>query len=125
MKLIQRIGYYLVGFSLGLVVLAFFFNGKKTSCSYGPEARVLKNINLKTLAYSTTALRTMEQEHIDTVTVKEILLKGDINFNNDKSDSRKKPCGTYYIEEDFKDKTIALLVENCDSTATLLDLYIE
>ncbi len=39
MKLIQRIGYYLGGFSIGLVILAFFLNGKKTSCSYGPDAR--------------------------------------------------------------------------------------
>ena len=49
MTLIQRIGYYLGGFSIGLVILAFFLNGKKTSCSYGPDSRVLKNINSKKL----------------------------------------------------------------------------
>ena len=52
MRLIQRLGYYLGGFSLGLIILAFFLSGKKTSCAYGPNARVLKNINTKKLVYS-------------------------------------------------------------------------
>lgn len=125
MKLIQRIGYYLGGFSLGLILLAFFLNGKKASCSYGPDARVLKNINSKLLIYSNEVLNTMAQKNIDTTIIKRVLFKGDINFNSDKSNPRKEPCGTYYIEDEFDKKEIALLVENCDSTATLLNLYIK
>jgi hypothetical protein len=123
MNLIQRIGYYLGGFSLGLIILAFFLNGKKTSCSYGPDARVLKNINSKKLIYSDAVLSVMDQQKIDTNTIKYVLLKGDINFNSDKSDPRKTPCGIYCIEDDYDDKEIALIVENCDSTATLLNLF--
>ncbi len=48
MRLLHRIGYYLGGFSIGLIILAFFLSGKKTTCAYFPEARVLKNINTKT-----------------------------------------------------------------------------
>lgn len=125
MKLIQRIGYYLGGFSLGLILLAFFLNGKKASCSYGPDARVLKNINSKSLIYSDEVLTTMGQKNIDTTIIKRVLFKGDINFNNDKSNPRKVPCGIYCIEDDYNDKEIALIVENCDSTATLLNLYIK
>tara|TARA_B110000003_G_C16391301_1_gene434496 strand:- start:78 stop:332 length:255 start_codon:yes stop_codon:yes gene_type:complete len=40
MSLFYRIGYYLVGFSVGLIFLAFVFNGKKTSCNYSPSSRV-------------------------------------------------------------------------------------
>lgn len=125
MNLIQRTGYYIGGFSVGLILLAFFLNGKKASCSYGPDARVLKNISTKKLAYSDAVLLTMSQKNIDTLAIKHLLLKGDIDFSNDQSDPRKKPCGIFYIEDDFKEKSIALVVENCDSIATLLNLYIE
>lgn len=110
MKLIQRIGYYLGGFSLGLIILAFFLNGKKVSCDYGPEARVLKNINTKTLKYNKALL-------IDTAAVLHILKKGSVNFSE--SNTRQKPCGIYIIEGQYNQKEITLTVENCDSIATI------
>lgn len=122
MKLIQRIGYYLGGFSIGLVILAFFLNGKKTSCSYGPDARVLKNINLKTLYYSQNISDLFENKIVDTVDIKYILKKGDINFS--KSNPRQKPCGVYIVEGMRNDEEVSLTVENCDSTATILNLKI-
>ena len=44
MKILYRFGYYLAGLSIGLVFLAFIFNGKKTSCNYSPSARVKNNL---------------------------------------------------------------------------------
>ncbi len=123
MKLIQRIGYYLGGFSLGLIILAFFLNGKKTSCSYGPDARVLKNINSKKLIYSDYALSQLHNTKIDTLAVNYILKKGDINFSD--SNTRQEPCGVYSIEGSFKDTDIILSVENCDSIATIKSLKVE
>ena len=64
MKLIQRIGYYLGGFSLGLIILAFFFSKKKTSCSYGPEARVIKNINSKKILFSNDFKNDMYSQNV-------------------------------------------------------------
>ena len=78
MKLIQRIGYYLIGFSIGLIILAFFFNKKNTSCSYGPNARVLKNINSKKIIYSNISREEMVTNNIDTIDVNYILKKGDL-----------------------------------------------
>ena len=52
MKLVYRFGFFFGGFSIGLVFLMFFLSGKKTSCAYGPDARVLKNIQLKRIQYS-------------------------------------------------------------------------
>ena len=80
MKLIQRVGYYLGGFSIGLVILAFFLSGKKTSCSYGPEARVLKNINAKKIIYSNKLKREMLEMQMDSTDMRRVLIKGDINF---------------------------------------------
>ena len=120
MKLIQRIGYYLGGFSIGLVILAFFLNGKKTSCSYGPEARVLKNINTKNIIYSDDINLLIENKEIDSSAIRYILKKGDINFSESKT--REEPCGIYVVEGDYNDSEIILTVENCDSTATIKHL---
>lgn len=123
MKLIQRIGYYLGGFSIGLVILAFFFSKKQTSCSYGPEARVLKNINSKKIIHSPIFKQEMAAKNLDSTAINYILHKGDINFSE--SDTRKKPCGIYNIEGDYNEKEIVLTIENCDSTATILNLAIK
>jgi len=120
LKLIQRIGYYLGGFSLGLIILAFFFNGKKTSCAYGPEARVLKNINTKTLVYSDNIKTILKENSIDSISIREALKLGDINFYE--SDTRKEPCGIYAIESTINDREIMLTVENCETIATLQNI---
>ncbi|MFL0352535.1 DUF4258 domain-containing protein [Xanthomarina sp. GH4-25] len=117
MKLLHRIGYYLGGFSIGLIVLAVFLNGKKVSCNYGPEARVLKNINLKHIKYSQNIENTIINGDIDSLEIRNILLRGDINFS--KSETRKDPCGIYAIEGTLNNKDLVLMVENCDSIATV------
>ncbi|TYB76241.1 DUF4258 domain-containing protein [Bizionia myxarmorum] len=120
MKLLHRIGYYLGGFSIGLILLAFFLNGKKVSCDYGPEARVLKNINLKTLHISPDAEKEILARSIDSATLKNILKYGDIVFS--KSDTRKKPCGIYFLEGRTQDALLDMKIENCDSIATILEV---
>lgn len=123
MTLLQRFGYYLGGFSIGLIILAFFLNGKKVSCSYGPDARVIKNINSKTIVYSDSIQLFMNKHQIDTSVIHHILKKGDINFSA--SNTNKKPCGIYSIENDYNEKEFVLSVQNCDSIATLLNLLIK
>lgn len=123
MTLIQRIGYYLGGFSIGLVILAFFLNGKKTSCSYGPDARVLKNINTKKIGYSHTAKSYLSNNINDSTKINYVLKKGDINFSESKT--RQEPCGVYTIEGDYEEEEITLTVENCDSIATIISIKVE
>ncbi|MGB1309084.1 MAG: hypothetical protein ACPG6B_09250 [Oceanihabitans sp.] len=120
MKLIQRIGYYLGGFSIGLIILAFFLNGKKTSCAYGLDARVLKNIRTKKVVYSPEIANAIQIKKLDTTEINYIFLKGDVDFS--KSDTRKKPCGLYFLEGKINSKHIGLTVKNCDSIATILKL---
>ena len=122
MKLIQRIGYYLGGFSLGLILLAFFLSGKKTSCDYGPNARTLKNIGLKKQAYSETALAEMRNYSIDSTEVSKLISSGNVNFSQ--SDTKLDSCNVYVIENEWKDKEVELSVKNCDSVATLERLEI-
>lgn len=117
MKLIQRLGYYLGGFSIGLIVLAFFLSGKKTSCAYGPNARVLKNISTKQLTYSEAANASIEKHLIDSSSISLVLKNGSVNF--DKSNTKLDSCRIYIIEETLNDKEVMLTIENCDSIATV------
>ena len=123
MTLIQRIGYYLGGFSIGLVLLAFFLNGKKTSCSYGPDARVLKNINSKQIIFSDHVSSLLSNKTIDSSEIQTVLKKGDINFSE--SNTRQEPCGIYLVEGNLNEKEITLTVENCDSIATIRNFEVK
>lgn len=123
MKLIHRIGYYLGGFSIGLIFLAFFLSGKRASCSYGLDARVLKNISTKQLVYSQNVLELLKNKSIDTLTISEILKFGDVDFS--KVDRDLDFCKLYIIEHEIDEKDIALTVENCETIATIMSVSFE
>ncbi|MFC5045737.1 hypothetical protein ACFSTE_19475 [Aquimarina hainanensis] len=117
MKLLHRIGYYLGGFAIGIILLFFFLGGKKTSCAYGPNARVLKNIRIKERAFSPSVLSKIQAKEIDTADISVLLNDGNVNFS--KSNTKLDSCKTYYIEGSINEKEIEMLVQNCDSTATI------
>ncbi|RSK38704.1 hypothetical protein [Mangrovimonas spongiae] len=117
MKFIHRLGFYLGGFSIGLVFLFFFLNGKKVSCDYGPEARVKKNINNKPLQYNANIESKVLSGELDSLLIDKILKEGDVIFS--KSTPRSTPCGIYFIEGEIDSKAASLQVENCDSIATV------
>lgn len=119
MKLIQRIGYYLGGFSLGLIILAFFLNGKRVSCDYSPQARTLKNINSKKIVYSENINLAISNNTVDSLTITHLLKHGHINFDER---AREKPCGVYAVEGEYQEKERVLTVKNCDSIATVLNI---
>jgi len=121
MRLLHRIGYYLGGFSLGLIILAFFFSGKKTSCAYFPEARVLKNINLKSYTLSRKAQESLTQLQLDTIAVSSVLKNGDIDFT--KSQPRKEPCGEYAVYGQTSDEqSLKIILENCQEKVLIKDV---
>ena len=95
MKFIHRLGYYLGGFSIGLIFLAFFLSGKRASCDYGPDARVLKNIGQKKIKYSKSVELIMLEEAIDSTKIYHILRTGDVNFSE--SNTSLEPCKIYMI----------------------------
>ena len=117
MKLIHRVGYYLGGFSIGLIILAFFLSGKKVSCDYSPNARTIKNISSKTKLFSDDALTAMQQYQMDSTTVYDIIKYGSVDFSE--SDTKSTPCKSYRIHNSYKEKNYRLQVKNCDSTATI------
>lgn len=123
MKFIHRLGFYLGGFSIGLIILAFFLSGKKTSCDYSPNARVLKNIRIKERAYSEEALTAMKRHQVDTADISFLLRKGDVDFG--RSNTKLDSCKTYLISGRSQDHHLELFFENCDSIATLQKLEVK
>ena len=117
MKFIHRLGYYLSGFVVGIIMLMFFLGGKKTSCDWGLDARVLKNLRLKERIITEEAMTFFKENRIDTSLVSYVLEYGDVNFRE--SDIEAIPCKLYQIEGNYKEKKLGFLFENCDSTAIL------
>ncbi len=121
MKFIHRLGYYLGGFAIGIVILAFFLSGKRASCAYGPDARVLKNIRIKERVFSETAIAEMQRLQIDTASISTVLRRGDVDFSRSNTD--QKPCKTYFVTGNTDAGELEMLFENCDSIATLQKIW--
>ncbi len=117
MTLLRRLGYYLGGFSIGLVLLAFFLSGKKTTCDYGPSARVKKNIRSKTLIFSSQAEEFISFNNMDSILIDKLIAKGSVNFSE--SNTKLDSCKIYIINNDQPDKSYILTIENCDNIATV------
>ena len=117
MPLLKKIGFYLIGLSLGIVFLAYFFKGKKTEFCYFPNCRVLKEIRNKPLKYSDEFEKLMQISALSKDDVNNLLLHGDVDFS--KSDTKASPCPVYYIEGELEDSEIAITVESCDSISML------
>ena len=120
MKFVHRLGYYLGGFAIGLLLLMFFLNGKDASCDYSPNARTVKNISSKTIQYSDKASIFIKEQALDSTTIINLVKFGSVDFS--KSETKLDSCKVYYIENSFKDRELELKIKNCESLATLLDI---
>ena len=104
---IRRLGYYLGGFSVGIILLTFILSGKKTSCNYGPNARVIDKLTKKKIILSPTIRKNFPQ--LNDSIIKVDLTHGNVDFS--KSDTQRDSCRLYHI--DTKNKLIALQIVNC------------
>ena len=112
MPFLRRLGFYLGGFAIGLIILAFIWKKKDApEFCYGPNCRVLKDIRSKEISNEASI-------KIDSLALQSILKKGNVLFS--KSDTKSEPCRTYFIEKD----TLELKIKNCDSTAVIQKVFI-
>ena len=117
MSFLKRLGYYLGGFSAGLIFLAFFLNGKRTQCNYSPDARVLNDLSKKEWVYHENASQLLK---LDSLVIKSLIKKGNVNFGA--SETKKDSCKVYAIETEYNTREYNLRVENCNKTATILSV---
>ena len=105
MSFLKRLYYFSTGLIIGIVFLFFILNGKRTSCNYGPSARVIDNIISKELVLKYQTDSIVDDELFD------LISEGKVRFN--KSDVSNEPCAIYFVESG----NISLLIENCDEQA--------
>lgn len=121
MKFYQRFAYYLSGFAIGMLFLMMILNGKDTSCSYFPNARVLKDIRQKPFYYSDEASQKINQKWADTADIRKTLTFGNIIF--DKSNIKVGAGKKYIIEgKNFKNEKIILEIINFQDKVYLKDI---
>ncbi|HZH69819.1 MAG TPA: hypothetical protein VFD80_05160 [Flavobacteriaceae bacterium] len=123
MKLIHRIGYYLLGLSVGLVFLTFFLKGKDVGCDYSPNARVKKNIRIKPHVYADEVKTEMQNQELDSTMISYLLFHGKVDFSE--SNTNLDVCNIYVIKGKKEDKQLYMKVENCPELATILELKVE
>ncbi|MGK0325429.1 MAG: hypothetical protein ACJA2M_000904 [Polaribacter sp.] len=121
--LIKRVGYYLVGLSLGSIAVYFFWQKKNATFDYGMDSRTLKTIRIRERLFSDDAKNAMDKFNIDTLKISTILKSGDVDFG--KSKPRQKPCAEYYITGSKELENVSLLVKRCDSTSKIEKIIIE
>ncbi len=118
---IKRLGYFLVGLSLGLVFLAFFLKKKSdetgVSFCYLPNCRVLKDLRSKPMYYSEDISAMLNSNELDTLAIKQFLTEGDVDFGS--SDTKSKPCKTYIIAGEVAKKSLQMKVRNCPERITI------
>ncbi len=107
MNFYKRLGYYLGGFSIGLIILAFFLSGKRTKCHYGPQARVLHNISLKKHLFDDDFPKNLS----DSISVEKLLSTAKVDFS--RSNTKVDSCKVYMIETSVGN----FEVENCENKA--------
>jgi len=122
MELKYRFMYYGFGFTMGIILLLFFLNGKKASCNFFPNERVLNMLNKKHHEYSNDVLELIIQQKVDSSSIVDILQNGDVDFS--KSITRQEPCRYYWIDGYIDNKKAAIYVQNCDSLVTIQQLHL-
>ena len=121
MAFIKRLGFFLVGLSIGLVFLTIFLKKKSqetgTEFCYFPNCRTLKDIRSKQISYSDAIGQLIRQKELDSTDINGFLYNGEVDFG--KSETKTTPCKTYYIEGMLKDKAAILKVKNCSEKAVI------
>ena len=121
MKFYVRFAYYVAGFMLGMFFLMMVLNGKDSSCSYFPNARVLKDMRSKPFYYSDKSKAILTEKWVDTADIRKTLTYGDVDFDN--SNVKIKGGKKYIIEgKTIQNQKISLELLNATNKVLLIDI---
>tara|TARA_B100000575_G_scaffold31955_1_gene21522 strand:+ start:9155 stop:9505 length:351 start_codon:yes stop_codon:yes gene_type:complete len=105
MNFYKKIKFFSIGLFTGTIFLIIILNGKKLSCNYGPESRVIKNLKHKKWIFDNEIIAT------DSFNLVDFLENSKVIFN--KSNTKKDSCKVYYLRGLLKYKKINIEAENC------------
>ncbi len=124
MAFLKRLGFYLIGLSIGLIFLFFFLKKKSeetgASFCYLPNCRVIKDLRSKPLKFSPEFRATHSESLADSVKIDSFLMDGTVDF--DISETKSKPCKTYRIRGFYNEYECLLVVYNCPDEVVVKDL---
>ncbi|MCL6266035.1 DUF4258 domain-containing protein [Flagellimonas sp. 2012CJ39-3] len=123
MAFLRRLGWYLVGLSIGIIFLVFFLKKKSGETGiefcYFPNCRVLKDMRSKPLVFGDQ----LPEQFKDTLLIKSFLTDGDIDFGQ--SDTKSEPCKKYAITKEIRDKLYVGIFKNCPNQVLLESLSLK
>ncbi|MFL2629784.1 MAG: DUF4258 domain-containing protein [Flavobacteriaceae bacterium] len=112
MSFLYRLSYYLIGFTIGILFLMFFFSGKKTSCNYFPSKRVKNELLKKKIIIPNHFKEKF-------IFLNDSLLYSQINLSEvifSKSNLNKKDtCKVYRLELKESLKKYEIDIKNCSN----------
>lgn len=109
---------YFLGLGLGMLMVYFFFGDRDIGCSYFPNDRVLSDLRKKEINLSADLQAEMNKNGLDTSGLHFALEFGRINFGD--SEINDMDCNVYQLE--LKSKEKIFFIENCDSTASIVNI---
>ena len=116
MNFINRVGFYFIGLSFGIIIMIFILNKKGTRCNYSPQSRVLNDLKNKKWIYN----ETKNDSLIDSLKYFNWIENGEINFS--KSDFKKDSCNMYCIESIENKMKVEIYVFNCIKNVRLIEM---
>ncbi|TLP79658.1 DUF4258 domain-containing protein [Maribacter sp. ACAM166] len=127
MDFLKRLGFYLIGMSIGIVFLTMFLKKKSQEAGvyfcYLPNCRTLKDIRSKSMHYSEEVKLKLVQYQLDSLDVTYILTEGDVDFSN--SNTKTVPCKTYIVASKLKEREWKFTVKNCINKATIQQIEVQ
>jgi hypothetical protein len=127
MAFLKRLGYYMIGLTIGILFLTLFLKKKTsetgTSFCYFPNCRVLKELRSKPFEYSDTISQLVSKKQLDSAEIALFFREGDVNFKE--SDTKATPCTSYLIEYEVKGKEASLQVYNCEALVRIEQIHIK
>jgi len=102
--------------SIGLIILSFIFSGKKTSCNYGPQARVKSQLLRKEIIIPDSFIKM----NISNGAVNDFIRNSSVDFSM--SNTLKDSCKTYVLNGYLSSKKTSIKFENCVKTLSLLEI---
>ena len=105
MDFLKKIRFFSFGLVMGIFFLVIILNGKKMSCNYGPESRVINNLKQKKWIFDDEIIA------LDSTNLVDFLENSKVIFN--KSNTKKDSCKVYYLRGLLKYKKINIEAENC------------
>lgn len=130
MRIIQRVGYYLVGVAIGIVLLAVFLKGKmgedgSLDFAYFPEARVLKSLGNMPFTLSAKAKQHPLSEQIDSTALASYYKTASVHFSE--SNTRGADClKEYSLTGTALSKEVHMFValNPCDSLVEIQEIKV-